>query len=544
MNRALFLLLATIPLLGGPWLPAAHAEDARVLMIGNSYVQMGAMDERLAGAFPDVVPAWDEVVVQRLAQGGYTLAQHAMEADGSNGDTLWHQALVSGPDAGGWDWVVLQDQSQTPGFPESELMWMASRTGAITLHELITAGGGETVFLLTWGRRDGDANNPELYPDFSTMQQRLLDGYLAYIEAAEGDGRPRAWLAPAGLAFQRIHDDLVAAGTDPTAGDTAFTRLYTPDGSHPAASGSYLAALTIAAAITGRPVTGASHLPDVDEKEVAYLQQVATEVVRDDPFGVVPYRWAFEWADWTGYGDTGLDGTVVSDPVTWPVVRIVEGSAVDVDQLSLGAVHDGGRRGAGSLWLQGGQLTVVGEVAVGAGGDAELRVVDGVLVAAGLILSSDSLLSLHPSPERSTPIEASGAVSLAGDVTVTLGEHQDWGESGERILIQAASLTTEGMSAQVPDGFELRIETGEDGAQLLLAWGESTGDDDDVTAGDDDDASGDDDTGLTPGEGGCQCGCGSRRAAEGALLLAPVALLGVRRRRAVGGSLGRLNRRR
>ncbi|MDP7115050.1 MAG: hypothetical protein QGH45_23960, partial [Myxococcota bacterium] len=298
--------------------PAAQAEDARVLMLGNSYVQMGSMDERLAPAFADTVPAWDEVFVQRISQGGYTLAQHAMQADGSNGDTPTRQALVTGPDAGSWDWVVIQDQSQTPGFPQTELSWMASRSGAITLHELITAGGGETVFLLTWGRRDGDAQNATLYPDFSTMQERLLEGYLAYIAAVEADGRPRAWLAPAGLAFQRVHDDVVAAGQDPTDGDTAFTRLYVADGSHPSAAGSYLAALTIAAALTGRPVTGVSALPDVDGGEVEYLQRVATDVVRDDPFGAVPYRWAHAWADWANPTDTGVTGPLISDVVTWP----------------------------------------------------------------------------------------------------------------------------------------------------------------------------------------------------------------------------------
>ncbi len=529
MRRALLPMLIAIPLLAGPWLPAAHAEDARVLMLGNSYIQMGSMDERLSAAFPDVVPSWDEVHVHKLAQGGYTLAQHAMEADGSNGDTPWHQALVSGPDAGSWDWVVLQDQSQTPGFPQSELMWMASRTGAITLHELITAGGGETVFLLTWGRRDGDEHNPELYPDFSTMQQRLLDGYLAYIEAVEDDGRPRAWMAPAGLAFQRIHDDLVASGVDPTEGDTAFTRLYTPDGSHPDAAGSYLAALTIAAALTGRPVIGAAALPDVDEGDVAYLQQVATDVVRDDPFGVVPYRWAFEWVDWSGPEDTGLDGAVISDPVTWPAVRISEGGAVEIDQLSLGANHDGEHRGAGSLWIQGGTFTVTGDVAVGAGGDAELRMAGGTLSAGSLTQSADGLLVLGISPERSAPIAVTGSVALAGPVRVTLDEEGDWGESGERVLITAATLGAAGMTAEVPEGFELNAVTDTDGAKLVLAWGESAGDDDDSTTTGDDD-SGDDDTDPPPGDGGCECSCGRDRSAVAATGAIPLLFLLVLRR--------------
>ena len=222
----------------------------------------------------------------------------------------------------------------------------------------------------------------------------------------------------------------------------------------------------------------------------------------------------------------------MSDPVTGPGARIVAGAAVDVDPLSLGAVHEGERRGAGSLWIQGGQLTVAGEVTVGAGGDAELRVSDGALSAARVTQSSDGVLTFGLSSDRGTPIEASAEVSLAGTVRVTLDPGEDWGESGERILIQAASLTTEGMSAEVPEGFELRTETEGDGVQLLLAWGESTGDDDDATAGDDDDdATGDDDTGLEPGEGGCECACGPERSTVGTA--APIPVIGVllRRRR-------------
>ncbi len=516
MRRSLFL---TVILLAGLTAAApVRAEDARVLMLGNSYVQGGNMDDRLETAFPEVVPPWDQVFVLRIAQGGYTLAQHAMQADGSNGDTPTRQALVTGPDAGSWDWVVLQDQSQTPGFPQTEIMWMASRTGAITLHELISAGGGETVFLLTWGRRDGDAQNPTLYPDFSTMQQRLLDGYLAYIEAVEEDGRPRAWMAPAGLVFQRIHDDLAAGGQDPTDGDTAFTRLYTNDGSHPSANGSYLAALTIAAALTGRPVEGLPADPDVTSGDVALLQAAATDVVRDDPFGVVPYRWAFDWADWTSPTDTGLDGVVISAPVTWPAVNVAAGSSVSADALSLGATHDGGTGGAGSLWFTGGTLTVAGDLTVGAGGDGELV--------------------FRASPDRELPLSVAGAATLAGTVRVLLDGDAAWGEIGEQTLVQAATIDAAGMASELPDSFELCVIEEEEGARLVLAWG-SGGDDDDETGDDDvadddvadDDASGDDDTSLDPGNGGCQCGCGPRRAAVSLACLAPFAMVLARRRR-------------
>ena len=251
-SRSLAARLALACLVAGSPAPRAAAADAHVLMLGNSYTQQNDLDTRLKEVLVDAVPGWTEVGHLKIAPGGYTLAGHAANADGSNGDTPTRQALVTGPQAGTWDWVILQDQSQTPGFPQTEPMWQASRDGAVILHGLIGDGDGETVLLLTWGRRDGDPQNPAIYPDFSAMQQRLLDGYLAYAEAASSDGR-QTWIAPAGLAFARVHDELVAAGEDPTAAGSVFHGLYSNDGSHPSVTGSYLAALTIAAAVTGRP---------------------------------------------------------------------------------------------------------------------------------------------------------------------------------------------------------------------------------------------------------------------------------------------------
>ena len=195
--------------------PFSHAQDAQILMLGNSYTQFNDLQSLVAGALVETVPAWSEVDARRLTRGGWTLADHAAEADGSSGDTEWSEALVSGPEAGSWDQVILQDQSQVPGFPTTETSWIASRDGAVILDGLIGDGAGETVFLLTWGRRDGDSGNPDIYPDFTTMQDRLLEGYLAYSEACTTAGEV-AWIIPAGLSFQQVHDEILAAGGAPT----------------------------------------------------------------------------------------------------------------------------------------------------------------------------------------------------------------------------------------------------------------------------------------------------------------------------------------
>ena len=105
----------------------AFPQDVRVLMIGNSYTQANDLHLGVEAALEVGVPVWEDVLVKALTQGGATLADHAARADGSEGDTAWRQELVTGEDAGTWTWVILQDQSQIPGFPQSQAEWQASR---------------------------------------------------------------------------------------------------------------------------------------------------------------------------------------------------------------------------------------------------------------------------------------------------------------------------------------------------------------------------------------------------------------------------------
>ncbi len=339
---SLLLMLALSPL---------QAEDARVLMVGNSYTASNALHELVAQALRDAVPGWSEVGPHALTRGGATLADHAAEADGSHGDTPWRQALVTGPDAGSWDFVVLQDQSQVPGFPQSQAEWQASRDGAVLLDELIQQGGAETFLLMTWGRRDGDSSNPDRYPDFLTMQEHLSEGYLAYAEACGADGSP-AWVIPAGLAWGGIYQGLISAELDPLEGDTAFTALYSSDGSHPSLAGSWLTALTAAAAITGRSVLDLEAPEGIDEELADTLRVGAEVTVLEYPFGEIPYRWAFDWDTWLSEGDSDAsDGVSIADQATRPCVRL-DRAADPVSTLRLG-----GEQSAGRLWIvEGGAL--------------------------------------------------------------------------------------------------------------------------------------------------------------------------------------------
>ena len=167
----------------------AHAEQSFVF-VGNSYTQYNALPTQVEMTLETSMRGWATVNVTSLTSGGMTLANHATRM--SDEGSAWQQAFSREQ-----DWFVFQDQSQIPGFPESEVYWQNSLIGLQQMHDQVSALGGQSMLMLTWGRRDGDVQNPVLYEDFLTMQERLNEGYLSYASQAGSVENP-IYVAPVG----------------------------------------------------------------------------------------------------------------------------------------------------------------------------------------------------------------------------------------------------------------------------------------------------------------------------------------------------------
>ena len=272
----MLLLAATIAL----------ADDRALLFVGNSYTQSNNLEQVALAVFE--AGAEGETITRRNATPGYTLPQHLADADGTNGDKPLRQSLVTGGDT--WTWVLLQDQSQIPGFAMDGAEYQASEASVPLLDELVAGAGGQTVLLQTWGRRDGDVLNPDLYPDYPTMQALLADGYTGYAAAITAEGRT-GWIAPAGYGFRHVYQ------TD-SAG--LFPRLYIEDGSHPSALGTYLVACVVYATVTGDRCSDVAPPGGLATADAEALQAAADAAVFDESPDIV--------YPWTG-GDTGTDDT-------------------------------------------------------------------------------------------------------------------------------------------------------------------------------------------------------------------------------------------
>ncbi|MGY8754936.1 MAG: hypothetical protein ACKVIR_04530, partial [Candidatus Poseidoniales archaeon] len=284
----------------------ASPVSLEILMMGNSYVASNSLHTLIDGV---INAASTSANVSSLNGGGMKLSQHASNVASSGHQ--WNTTLNNGA----WDWVVLQDQSQVPGFPRTNQEWINSKDGAVELAEVIEDNGGETVLMMTWGRRDGDSVNTQRFPDFSTMQDELEAGYLDYRDNMSSYGD--VWVAPVGLAFEHIHDQIIADGGTPTNSGNLFYDLYSSDGSHPSLSGSYLAAVVIYATITGDDPVGLSHSTSLSNSLVLELQQAAAATVFNET-SHLDYPWQTNSG---GGGNTGPSITIpANQTLAWDSV--------------------------------------------------------------------------------------------------------------------------------------------------------------------------------------------------------------------------------
>lgn len=297
---ALFGLVVAVIMYGGYRLVSGRSAggnlerpaDQRLLFIGNSFTYGNNLDQLVAQLAQRLNPAWRDVLGVRVAHGGYRLEQHANDVDNAAANPPLRQLLRTGsPQLRDWDLIVVQEQSQIPGFPNEWPDKIAMYNGAGILHKYMQGTNATLMVMMTWGYVDGDPTNRDIYPDYPTMQQRLRDGY-GFLAAHMSNLGRQVYVAPVGLGFQLVYDDVVAAGRDPRSASTRFRQLYADDGRHPALPGSYLAACIIVQAHTGQSVLQTDWTPrGLDADYAAYLREVADRVVFGGTFAY-RYPWS------------------------------------------------------------------------------------------------------------------------------------------------------------------------------------------------------------------------------------------------------------
>jgi len=221
----------------GPTAPHAR-EPVRILLIGNSYSFYNDLPDLLASQ-----AAANEIQAQVriIARNGASLEEHWQ--DGQAASLLQAQR---------WDFVVLQERSSIARDETDR----AASFAALFDREIRSAGGRTLLYATPSGKGD-------------VTTQTAIDRSYRRI-AAELD----ATVVPVGAAFQKAYAAMPDAA------------LHAPDGIHPGAMGTWLAAYVFYATLFGqlpeRTVCGDRWTCLPDEMDVLF-RRAATEVTHECP---------------------------------------------------------------------------------------------------------------------------------------------------------------------------------------------------------------------------------------------------------------------
>lgn len=244
-------LLCLCSAAAAPTQRAVKKGPVSVLFLGNSYTY--------ANDLPGVVAAMAKAGKPKLKTQSYTAGGAALIQFWEEPEHAAARELVK---QGGFDYVVLQDQSTTPC---SSPQWTL-KFGGKWAH-LAHYGKSKPVFFLTWAHRtpDGRAFDAAMQDELSAVYRRV---------AQEND----ALLAPVGEAWRRWYQLHPAES------------LHTEDGSHPNALGTYLAGCVFYAVLTKKSAAGlpchlrtaSRHTLSVPADKAKECQQIADEAVREE----------------------------------------------------------------------------------------------------------------------------------------------------------------------------------------------------------------------------------------------------------------------
>ena len=225
----------------------------KALFLGNSYTGVNNLPQMVADI---ATSAGDTLLIDSNTPGGYTLQGHST-------NTVSAGKIA----AGGWDYVVLQEQSQLPSFPLPQVQQLVFPY-ARKLDSIINTHNecAETVFYMTWGRKNGDAENCPVWPPVCTYagMDSLLN--LRYRMMASDN---QAIVSPVGAVWRYLRQN------------HPQMELYSADGSHPSLAGTYAAACSFYTAFFRKDPTTAGFNPGIPATDATLIRAAARAIVYD-----------------------------------------------------------------------------------------------------------------------------------------------------------------------------------------------------------------------------------------------------------------------
>ena len=198
MSKPIFLLFFLLITLSSVVVKAQNTLK-RALFLGNSYTSYNNLPQLTAQVATSM---GDTLVTDSNTPGGYKLSQHHNDA-----------TSITKINMPGWNFVVLQEQSQLPAFTDAQVQ-TACFPYAVLLNDRIKGANpdAETVFYMTWGRKNGDASNCSSFPPICTYNGMDSLLRLRYMTMANDN---RALVSPVGAVWRYVWYRAQIAKTPP-----------------------------------------------------------------------------------------------------------------------------------------------------------------------------------------------------------------------------------------------------------------------------------------------------------------------------------------
>lgn len=230
----------------------SQSKSLNVLYIGNSYTatnDLPRMISTLAGTVGYTI-SHDENL-----PGGAFWAHHCQNES--------YTKIIKG----GWDYVVLQEQSQNPSFPWGQF-YNECEPYADILDSVnhVYNPCGRTMYFMTWGHKNGDQGNCNNFPVLCTYEGMDSMLCLRYEYLAN---KHQADVSPVGVLWHYIRDNY------------STIDLYSGDGSHPSMYGSYAAACAFVTVLCETDPTRITDDYSLDPTITAIIRTAAKAVVYD-----------------------------------------------------------------------------------------------------------------------------------------------------------------------------------------------------------------------------------------------------------------------
>lgn len=240
----------------------SFGQNTKILFIGNSYTEVNNLPLLIKNVSNSV---GHDIEYESNTPGGFTFQNHV------SGSSSYIQQ-------GGWDYVVLQEQSQLPSFPDNQFnneCYPYAQQLCTMVREYNQ--DAKIIFYMTWGRKYGDNQNCQYFLPLCTYEGMDSLLYLRYMIMAQDN---HTLVSPVGKVWHFIRDN------------NPEIELYQSDNSHPSLAGSYAAACCFNTIIFHDDPNSISYNPGLDNQQIDVIKNAVKRVVFDSL-----EKWSFVLSD-------------------------------------------------------------------------------------------------------------------------------------------------------------------------------------------------------------------------------------------------------